>query len=96
MFPCAQTLSYLSITACYTEQWEQWWKNSDQVQLYQFMAKDNIPFHTVIFPCSLLGAEDNYTLLNHISSAGGCSTTVTYNYEESLDTIPCVFYLTWA
>ena len=34
------------------------------------MAKDNVPFHTVVFPCSLLGAEDNYTLLNHISSTG--------------------------
>ena len=62
--------SYLSITACYTDQWEQWWKNSQEVQLYQFMAKDNIPFHTVVFPCSLLGADSNYTLLNHISSTG--------------------------
>ena len=61
---------YLSITACYTEEWEKWWKNPEQVQLYQFMAKDNVPFHTVVFPCSLIGAEDNYTLLNHISSTG--------------------------
>ena len=66
----ALTSSYLSITACHTEQWEQWWKNPKEVQLYQFMAKDNVPFHTVIFPCSLLGAEDNYTLLDHISSTG--------------------------
>ena len=34
------------------------------------MAKDNVPFHTVIFPCSLIGANDNYTLLNHISATG--------------------------
>lgn len=47
--------------------------NQIQVQLYQFMAKDNIPFHTVVFPCSLIGAEDNYTLLNHISSTGNDS-----------------------
>ena len=25
--------SYLSITACYTKDWEQWWKNPDQVSL---------------------------------------------------------------
>jgi methionyl-tRNA synthetase len=37
--------------------------------------QDNIPFHTVIFPCSLLGAQDNYTLLHHIS------TTEYLNYE---------------
>ena len=49
-----------------------WWKNPDHVQLYQFMAKDNVPFHTVVFPCSLIGADDNYTLLNHISSTGVC------------------------
>ena len=61
---------YLSITANYTQEWERWWKNPDEVQLYQFMAKDNVPFHTVVFPCSLIGADDNYTLLNHISSTG--------------------------
>lgn len=62
--------SYLSITACYTKEWEKWWKNPHQVQLYQFMAKDNVPFHTVVFPCSLIGTDDNYTLLKHISSTG--------------------------
>eukprot|EP00731_Ephydatia_muelleri_P032826 Em0024g370a len=35
---------------------------------YQFMAKDNVPFHTVVFPSFLLGIEDNHTLLNHMSS----------------------------
>ena len=34
------------------------------------MAKVNVPFHTVVFPSSLLGAEDNHTLLNHMSSIG--------------------------
>ena len=34
------------------------------------MAKDNVPFHTVIFPCSLIGTDDNYTLLNNISATG--------------------------
>ncbi|CAM9938517.1 unnamed protein product [Bubo scandiacus] len=59
-------IGYLSITANYTEQWERWWKNPQQVELYNFMAKDNVPFHSVIFPCSLLGADDNYTLVNHL------------------------------
>eukprot|EP00731_Ephydatia_muelleri_P032825 Em0024g369a len=35
---------------------------------YQFMAKGNVPFHTVVFPSFLLGIEDNHTLLNHMSS----------------------------
>ncbi|XP_063997761.1 methionine--tRNA ligase, cytoplasmic isoform X2 [Pogoniulus pusillus] len=59
-------IGYLSITANYTQEWERWWKNPQQVELYNFMAKDNVPFHSVVFPCSLLGAEDNYTLVNHL------------------------------
>uniref|UniRef100_F7EDY6 Methionine--tRNA ligase, cytoplasmic n=1 Tax=Ornithorhynchus anatinus TaxID=9258 RepID=F7EDY6_ORNAN len=69
-------IGYLSITATYTDQWERWWKNPEQVELYQFMAKDNVPFHSVVFPCSLLGAEDNYTLVNHLIA------TEYLNYED--------------
>ncbi|XP_066193760.1 methionine--tRNA ligase, cytoplasmic [Sylvia atricapilla] len=69
-------IGYLSITANYTDQWERWWKNPQQVELYNFMAKDNVPFHSVVFPCSLLGAEDNYTLVNHLIA------TEYLNYED--------------
>jgi methionyl-tRNA synthetase len=31
------------------------------------MAKDNVPFHSVIFPSCLLGTGDNFTLVNHMS-----------------------------
>lgn len=34
------------------------------------MAKDNVPFHSVVFPCSLLGAQDNYTLVNNLIATG--------------------------
>jgi methionyl-tRNA synthetase len=40
------------------------------VRLYQFMGKDNIPFHTVIFPASLLGTGKEWTLLHHVSTTG--------------------------
>eukprot|EP01137_Pigoraptor_chileana_P032789 Opistho-2@22748 len=69
-------IGYISITATYTEHWEKWWKNPQQVQLYQFMAKDNVPFHTIIFPSSLIAAQDNYTLLHHVNS------TDYLNYED--------------
>ncbi len=69
-------IGYLSITACYNEEnWEKWWKNNDNVQLYQFLGKDNITFHSVIFPCSLLATKDPYTMLHHIA------TTEFLNYE---------------
>ncbi|XP_025256774.1 methionine--tRNA ligase, cytoplasmic isoform X3 [Theropithecus gelada] len=70
------TIGYLSITANYTDQWERWWKNPEQVDLYQFMAKDNVPFHGIVFPCSVLGAEDNYTLVSHLIA------TEYLNYED--------------
>ncbi|MCL2174932.1 MAG: methionine--tRNA ligase, partial [Treponema sp.] len=52
-----------------------WWKNPDDVELFQFIGKDNIPFHTVIFPSSLLASGDNWTMLHHMSS------TEYLNYE---------------
>ncbi|CAB5395795.1 unnamed protein product [Rhizophagus irregularis] len=70
-------IGYLSITANYTPHWEKWWKNPDDVKLYQFMGKDNVPFHTVIFPSSLFGTGEDWTLLYHIN------TTEYLNYENT-------------
>ncbi len=50
-------IGYISITASYTPEWRQWWQNPRNVELVQFMGKDNIPFHTVIFPSSLIGTK---------------------------------------
>ncbi|KAG5956036.1 putative methionine--tRNA ligase, cytoplasmic protein rar1 [Claviceps arundinis] len=69
-------IGYPSITANYTDQWEKWWKNPDDVSLYQFMGKDNVPFHTVIFPGSEIGTGEKWTMLNHLS------TTEYLNYEN--------------
>ena len=69
-------IGYVSIRATYTKQWQKWWRNPEQVKLYQFMGKDNVPFHTVVFPCSQIGTGDKWTMLNHIS------TTEYLNYER--------------
>jgi methionyl-tRNA synthetase len=69
-------IGYISITVNHTAEWERWWKNPDEVELFQFIGKDNIPFHTVIFPSSLLGSGDNWTTLYHMSS------TEYLNYES--------------
>lgn len=68
-------IGYISITANYTKEWEKWWKNPKQVDLFQFMGKDNVPFHSVVFPCSLLGTKQDWTLVKHIS------TTEYLNFE---------------
>ncbi|KAH3899300.1 probable Methionine--tRNA ligase, cytoplasmic [Saccharomycodes ludwigii] len=62
------TIGYVSITANYTDDWKKWWKNPENVKLYQFMGKDNVPFHSVIFPGSQLGTKENWTMLHHLST----------------------------
>ncbi|KAK3608810.1 hypothetical protein CHS0354_006851 [Potamilus streckersoni] len=57
------------------DRWEYWWKNPDGTELYQFMAKDNIPFHTVMFPAYQIASGEDWTMLHHISS------TEYLNYE---------------
>ncbi|WOL18617.1 putative methionine--tRNA ligase isoform X1 [Canna indica] len=68
-------IGYISITACYTPEWEKWWKNPENVELYQFMGKDNVPFHTVMFPSTLLGTGEKWTMMKSIS------VTEYLNYE---------------
>ncbi|ESO85667.1 hypothetical protein LOTGIDRAFT_229481 [Lottia gigantea] len=70
-------IGYISITATYTKDWEKWWKNPNEVELFNFLGKDNVPFHSVIFPCTLLGANDNFTLVKHMSA------TEYLNYEDT-------------
>ncbi|MFQ5892549.1 MAG: methionine--tRNA ligase, partial [Candidatus Methanofastidiosia archaeon] len=64
-------IGYISITMDHCSKkgcdWEKWWKNPPEIKLVQFMGKDNIPFHTIIFPATLMGTGDGYTLLNQIS-----------------------------
>ncbi|MFH0885335.1 MAG: methionine--tRNA ligase [Candidatus Micrarchaeota archaeon] len=70
-------IGYISITANLTEKWQDWWlggKESD-VRLYNFIGKDNVPFHAVIFPSTLMGTKKPWTLVHHIS------TTEFLNYE---------------
>ncbi|KAF6255958.1 tRNA synthetases class I (M)-domain-containing protein [Scenedesmus sp. NREL 46B-D3] len=68
-------VGYISITANYTDQWQQWWQSPEDVELVQFMGKDNVPFHTVIFPASLLGSGRPWTMMKNIS------VTEYLNYE---------------
>ncbi len=70
-------IGYISISAAYAaaagKDWkafiDEWWKNPESVDLFQFIGKDNIPFHTVIFPSSLLGSGERWTMLHHMSSS---------------------------
>jgi len=66
-------IGYVSMTAGLGAEkgfdWKTWWQNPEEVDLFQFIGKDNIPFHTVIFPSSQLGTGKNWTMLHHMSSS---------------------------
>ena len=39
------------------------------------MGKDNVPFHTVIFPATLLGTGEKWTMMRNIRCVGGIHTS---------------------
>ncbi len=51
--------------------WERWWrtdKGADDVTYTQFMGKDNVPFHTIGFPATILGSGEPWKLVDYIKS----------------------------
>jgi len=46
--------------------WKQWWWEADDVEYLQFLAKDNVPFHAVSFPCTLLGSGEPWKTVDVI------------------------------
>jgi methionyl-tRNA synthetase len=66
-------LGYVSATIEYfknrgePEKWKEYWFNKDAKTLF-FIGKDNIPFHTIIFPALLLGSHENYSLPWNVSA----------------------------
>ena len=46
--------------------WRSWWFDADDVRYTQFMAKDNVPFHTINFPATLIGSREPWKLVNHL------------------------------
>ncbi|MFW5977356.1 MAG: methionine--tRNA ligase, partial [Candidatus Nanoarchaeia archaeon] len=83
-------IGYISITQqLLGDDYKTWWNAPDDVDLYQFMGKDNTPFHSIIFPATLLAtsniaSEDDllhkkmkYTLPYHLD------VTEYLNYEHT-------------
>ena len=51
--------------------WERWWrteKGASDVRYTQFMGKDNVPFHTLSFPATLIGSGEDWKLVDFIKS----------------------------
>ena len=75
-------IEYISATAEWAaanglgdDAWERWWredKGAHDVRYVEFMGKDNVPFHTLSFPSTLMGANfdgtEPWKLVDYIKS----------------------------
>ena len=46
--------------------WRSWWYDATDVEYVQFMAKDNIPFHTIMFPATIMASGEPWKLADYI------------------------------
>ncbi|MGC1308045.1 MAG: methionine--tRNA ligase [Phormidesmis sp.] len=46
--------------------WKSWWYNAQDVRYTQFMAKDNLPFHTIMWPATILGTREPWKMADYI------------------------------
>ncbi len=87
--------------------WERWWrtdKGADDVRYTQFMGKDNVPFHTLSFPCTILGSGEPWKLVDYIKSfnylnydGGQFSTSQGRGIfmDQALEILPADFWRWW-
>ncbi|MFD7548237.1 methionine--tRNA ligase [Streptomyces sp. NPDC059816] len=49
--------------------WKSWWYEADDTVRYtEFMAKDNVPFHTVMFPATELGVREPWKKVDYVKA----------------------------
>ncbi len=87
--------------------WRRWWRTdegADDVHYVQFMAKDNIPFHTLSFPATLMGSGEPWKLVNYIKGVnwllyeGGKFSTSQGRgvfMNEALEILPSDYWRWW-
>jgi methionyl-tRNA synthetase len=89
------------------DNWERWWrtdKGADDVTYTQFMGKDNVPFHTLSFPSTILGSGEPWKLVDYIKSfnylnydGGQFSTSRGRGVfmDQALDILPADYWRWW-
>ena len=59
-------IGYISNTKeIYPDTWEKWWKDPE-TRIINFIGKDNIVFHCIVFPAMLMAYGDNYQLPDNV------------------------------
>ena len=65
-------IGYIGITKQWADEkpkernWKDWWQNPKDVRYVQFMGKDNVPYHSITFPATLLGTRENWTQVDFL------------------------------
>ncbi|TNE36099.1 MAG: methionine--tRNA ligase [Alphaproteobacteria bacterium] len=65
-------IEYIAATKEWADQdpsnrdWKSWWYEAEDVRYVQVMAKDNVPFHTVTFPGTILGSREPWKMVDFI------------------------------
>ncbi|MBO4521508.1 MAG: methionine--tRNA ligase [Alphaproteobacteria bacterium] len=65
-------IEYIGATAEWAEKdpehrdWKSWWYDAKDVRYTEFMAKDNIPFHTIMFPATLFASGEPWKKVDYI------------------------------
>lgn len=65
-------IGYIGITKQWADQnpgersWKKWWLDAKDVHYVQFMGKDNVPFHSISFPATLLGTGEGWTFVDYL------------------------------
>ncbi|RMB85513.1 methionine--tRNA ligase [Streptomyces shenzhenensis] len=68
-------IEYIGATKEWSDQnpesrdWKSWWYDVDtDVRYTEFMAKDNVPFHTVMFPATELGVREPWKKVDYVKA----------------------------
>jgi len=87
--------------------WERWWRTdrgASDVRYTQFMGKDNVPFHTLSFPATILGSQEPWKMVDHLKSfnylnydGGQFSTSQGRGIfmDQALDILPADYWRWW-
>ena len=65
-------IGYIGITKQWADEkpaernWKDWWQNPKEVRHVEFMGKDNVPYHSITFPATLLGTRENWTQVDFL------------------------------
>ena len=62
-------IAYISITKdALGETYKKWWSKESDTHYVEFMAKDNVPFHTIFFPAMILASGLDLRLVDYLKS----------------------------